>query len=44
MLSVVVGGIGTVLVVLGVAWKWPEVRRMGALQPAETVGERETTD
>ena len=44
VLSVIGGGIGTILVVLGVAWKWPEVRRMGALQPAETVGERETTD
>ena len=44
VLSVVGGGIGTILVVLATAWKWPEVLRMGALQPAETVGERETTD
>ena len=44
VLSVIGGGIGTVLVVLGVAWKWPEIRRIGPLQPAETVGERETTD
>ena len=44
VLSVVGGGIGTILVVLGTAWKWPEVRRIGPLQPAETVGERETTD
>jgi len=29
--SVVVGGIGTVLVVLWVALKWPEVRRLGPL-------------
>jgi MFS family permease len=29
--SVVVGGIGTILVVLWVAMKWPEVRRLGPL-------------
>lgn len=27
--SVVSGGIGTLLVVLGIAWVWPEVRRLG---------------
>lgn len=31
MVSVVSGGIGTVLVVLGVAWLWPEIRRYGRL-------------
>jgi len=31
VLSVVGGGIGTVLVVLGSAWKWPEIRKIGAL-------------
>ncbi len=31
ILSVVGGGIGTILVVLGVAWKWPQTRRIGAL-------------
>jgi MFS family permease len=31
MISVVAGGIGTILVVLGVAWRWPETRRIGAL-------------
>ncbi|HEX2911369.1 MAG TPA: MFS transporter [Chloroflexia bacterium] len=31
-LSVVSGGIGTILVVLGVAVIWPELRRMGALR------------
>ncbi len=31
VLSVVGGGIGTILVVLGVAWKWPETRKIGAL-------------
>jgi len=30
--SVVSGGIGTILVVLGVAWLWPEVRRLGKLE------------
>ena len=29
--SVVFGGIGTILVVLGVAWIWPEVRKYGRL-------------
>jgi MFS family permease len=32
VVSVVSGGIGTVLVVLGVAWLWPEVRRLGRLE------------
>jgi MFS family permease len=31
VISVVAGGIGTVLVVLGVCWKWPETRKIGAL-------------
>ena len=31
VLSVVAGGIGTVLVVLGVAWLWPEVAALGSL-------------
>src|SRR5207253_10580094 len=31
VISVVAGGIGTILVVLGVAWRWPEPRRIGAL-------------
>src|SRR5437879_583499 len=31
VISVVAGGIGTVLAVLGVAWRWPETRRIGAL-------------
>ena len=31
VLSVVTGGIGTLLVVMGVAWKWPELRKYGAL-------------
>jgi len=38
VLSVVGGGLGTLLVVAGVAAKWPEVRRLGslhALQAAE---------
>src|SRR5206468_12559984 len=35
VLSVVGGGLGTILVVLGTAWKWPQVRAIGALQPPE---------
>src|SRR5438874_12243032 len=31
VISVVAGGIGTFLVVLGVAWRWPETRKIGAL-------------
>jgi MFS family permease len=31
VISVVAGGIGTILVVLGVASKWPETRKIGAL-------------
>jgi hypothetical protein len=30
--SVVSGGIGTMLVVAGIAWLWPEVRRLGRLE------------
>jgi hypothetical protein len=31
VISVVAGGIGTILVVLGVAFHWPESRKIGAL-------------
>jgi MFS family permease len=31
VISVVGGGIGTILVVLGAAWKWPDIRKIGAL-------------
>ena len=31
VISVVGGGIGTILVVLAVAWHWPETRKIGAL-------------
>src|SRR3954471_18407630 len=31
VISVVAGGVGTILVVLGVCWKWPETRKIGAL-------------
>ncbi|MBV9124177.1 MAG: MFS transporter, partial [Planctomycetes bacterium] len=34
VLSVVGGGVGTILVVLGVAWMWPQVRRFGSLTTA----------
>src|SRR6266702_479488 len=29
--SIVAGGIGTIFVLLGVAWRWPETRKIGAL-------------
>ncbi|MBV9619004.1 MAG: MFS transporter, partial [Verrucomicrobia bacterium] len=31
VISVVGGGIGTILVVIGSAWKWPEIRKIGKL-------------
>jgi MFS family permease len=31
VVSVIAGGIGTILVVFAVAWKWPETRKIGAL-------------
>jgi len=31
LVSVVSGGVGTILVVLGVAWFWPEIRKYGRL-------------
>jgi hypothetical protein len=31
IVSVVVGGIGTIVVVLGVGWIWPQVRKYGKL-------------
>ncbi len=37
VLSVVAGGIGTILVVFGVAAKWPQVRAIGPLQEPEKV-------
>src|SRR5438477_8666291 len=31
VISVVAGGVGTILVVFGAAWKWSEIRKIGAL-------------
>src|SRR2546429_355661 len=31
VVSIVAGGIGTIFVLLGVAWRWPETRKIGAL-------------
>jgi MFS family permease len=36
--SVVGGGVGTVLVVLAVAWAWPQVLRLGSLHVREGLG------
>ena len=33
VISVVAGGIGTILVVLGVSLRWPQTRKIGALDP-----------
>ena len=44
VISVVGGGLGTILVVLITAAIWPEIRRIGRLQPVESVGKLETTD
>jgi hypothetical protein len=35
VLSVVGGGLGTVLIVLAVLWTWPEVLRLGSLDAVE---------
>lgn len=40
VVSVVGGGIGTILVVLGIAWVWPEVRRMGRLEEPKVSRDR----
>jgi predicted MFS family arabinose efflux permease len=43
ILSVVGGGIGTILVVLGATWKWPQILALGSLgdiRPAEAEGAR----
>ncbi|HZZ44106.1 MAG TPA: MFS transporter, partial [Tepidisphaeraceae bacterium] len=37
--SVVLGGIGTILVVLTIAWKWPQVRSFGSLHDAKPTNE-----
>jgi MFS family permease len=42
--SVVGGGIGTILVVLAVALRWPEVLRLGSLQLRQEVGYLEGED
>jgi MFS family permease len=38
VVSVVAGGVCTLLVVAGVAWTWPQVRKFGSLADAKTVG------
>jgi MFS family permease len=37
VVSVVSGGIGTMLVVAGIAWMWPEIRKLRRVQPDEMV-------
>lgn len=39
VISVVSGGIGTILVVIGIAWAWPEIRRLGQLKPVRPEGD-----
>ncbi len=41
VLAVVTGGIGTILVVLLVAWRWPEMRRLGTLREARSEAQQE---
>jgi hypothetical protein len=36
VVSVVGGGIGTIIVVLAVIWIWPEILRLGPLRPPRT--------
>jgi MFS family permease len=45
VLAVVGGGIGTILVVIAVAWIWPEVRQLGrlaAVEPELRLGDQES--
>jgi MFS family permease len=47
LIAVVGGGIGALLVVLGAAWKWPDLLRIGSLQslkPIELAEVREAAD
>ena len=47
VIAVVAGGIGTLLVVLSAAWKWPDLLRLGSLQslkPIELAEAREAAD
>ena len=37
VVSVVSGGVGTILVVMGIAWAWPEIRRLGRLEQPRSV-------
>lgn len=39
VISVVSGGIGTILVVIGIAMAWPEIRQLGALKPVRPEGD-----
>jgi hypothetical protein len=39
VLSVVAGGLGTLLVVAGVAGKWPQIRQLGFLRELHPAGE-----
>ena len=39
VISVVAGGIGTLLVVAGVAVKWPQIRRLGSLRELRAIDE-----
>jgi MFS family permease len=41
VISVVAGGVGTILVLALTAWKWPQVRRIGRLHQVEAT-DRET--
>lgn len=43
VVSVVSGGIGTIVVVAMIAWRWPEIRRLGVLSPV-TALEAEAAD
>ncbi len=44
VISVVGGGIGTILVVLGVAWKWPALLRIGPLHTLSQEEEEEIAE
>lgn len=41
--AVVLGGIGTILVVMGTAWRWPQLRTFGSLHSVKAADEPATT-
>ncbi|HZC05896.1 MAG TPA: MFS transporter, partial [Ktedonobacterales bacterium] len=41
--AVALGGVGSVLAVIGIAWAWPELRTLGRMTAVETDGDTEAS-